>query len=55
MVTRGRGLRQTVTNGDMGEGVKNRDFYGDILFEWPLMQSLWNQSVAEIFLDQGIR
>ena len=25
-----------VTNGDKGgEGVKNQDFYGDILFEWP--------------------
>ena len=27
---------QTVTKCDKGEGVKNRDFYGDILFEWPL-------------------
>jgi len=37
-VTRGGGgSRQTVTNGDKGErGVKNWDFYGDILFEWPL-------------------
>ena len=26
-----------MTNGDKGGGgVKNRDFYGDILFEWPL-------------------
>ena len=25
-----------VTNGDKEEGVKNWDFYGDILFEWPL-------------------
>ena len=33
----GGGSRQTVTNGDKwGRGVKNRDFYGDILFEWPL-------------------
>ena len=25
-----------VTNGDKGgRGVKNRNFYGDILFEWP--------------------
>ena len=38
MVTRGGGgSRQTVTNGDKGGGgFKNRDFYGDILFEWPL-------------------
>ena len=38
VVTRGGGgSRQTVTNGDKGGGgVKNRDFYGDILFEWPL-------------------
>ena len=38
MVTRGGGgSRQTVTNGDKdGRGVKNWDFYGDILFEWPL-------------------
>ena len=38
VVTRGGGgLRQMVTNGDKGGGgVKNRDFYGDILFEWPL-------------------
>ena len=37
MVTRGGGgSRQTVTRGDKGgRGVKNRDFYGDILFEWP--------------------
>ena len=37
MVTRGGGgSRQTVTNGDKGgRGVKNWDFYGDILFEWP--------------------
>ena len=27
-----------VTNDDKGgRGVKNRDFYGDILFEWPLI------------------
>ena len=33
----GVGSRQTVTNGDKGGGgVKNLDFYGDILFEWPL-------------------
>ena len=33
----GGGSRQTVTNGDKGgRGVKNLDFYGDILFEWPL-------------------
>ena len=33
----GGGLRQTVTNGDKGgRGSKNWDFYGDILFEWPL-------------------
>ena len=33
----GGGSRQTVTNGDKGgRGVKNWDFYGDILFEWPL-------------------
>ena len=40
MVTRGGGgLRQMVTNGDKGGGgFKNRDFYGDILFEWPLSQ-----------------
>ena len=25
-----------MTNRDKGEGVRNRDFYGDILFEWPL-------------------
>ena len=32
----GGGSRQTVTNSDKGGGgVKNRDFYGDILFEWP--------------------
>ena len=39
MVTRGGGgSRQTVTNGDKGgRGVKNWDFYGDILFEWPLI------------------
>ena len=31
------GSRKTVTNGDKGEGgLKNRDFYSDILFEWPL-------------------
>ena len=31
------GSRQTVTKCDKGEGVvKNWDFYGDILFEWPL-------------------
>ena len=30
---------QTVTRG--GGGVKNRDFYGDILFEWPLSNSLF--------------
>ena len=23
----------------LGEGVKNRDFYGDILFEWPLVRT----------------
>ena len=40
MVTRmGGGSRQMVTNGDKGgRGVKNRDFYGDILFEWPYLQ-----------------
>ena len=33
----GRGSRQTVTIGDKGGGgFKNRDFYGDILFELPL-------------------
>ena len=27
-----------MTNGDKGgTGVKNWDFYGDILFEWPLI------------------
>ena len=38
MVTRGGGgSRQIVTNGDKGvRGFKNWDFYGDILFEWPL-------------------
>ena len=36
----GGGSRQTVTNGEKGGGgVKNRDFYGDILFEWPLYGS----------------
>ena len=42
MVIRGGGgSRQTVTNGDEGGGgVKNRDFYGDILFEWPLRKNL---------------
>ena len=30
-----RGTRQTVTNGDKGEGVENRDFDGDIPFKWP--------------------
>ena len=35
----GRGSRQMMTNGDKGKrGVKNWDFYGDILFEWPLSQ-----------------
>ena len=40
VVTRGGGgSRQTVTKGDKGgRGVKNRDFYGDILFEWPLIE-----------------
>ena len=34
----GGGSRQTVTNGDKGgRGVKYWDFYGDILFEWPLI------------------
>ena len=38
----GRGSRQTVTNGDKGGGgVKNRDFYGDILFEWPLSVAIF--------------
>ena len=33
----GRGSRQMVTKGGKGGGgVKNRDFYGDIHFEWPL-------------------
>ena len=33
----GGGSRKTVTNGDKGgRGSKNLDFYGDILFEWPL-------------------
>ena len=28
-----------MTKGDKGgRGVKNRDFYGDILFEWPLIE-----------------
>jgi len=38
VVTRGGGgSRQTVTNGDKeGRGVKNFEFYGEILFEWSL-------------------
>ena len=48
MATKGGGSsRQMVTNGDKGEGVKNWDFYSDILFEWAL-------SVAEGFLKISI-
>ena len=40
MTRGGGGSRQMVTNGDKGGGgVKNQDFYGDILFELPLSES----------------
>ena len=43
---RGGGSREMVTNGDKeGRGVQNWDFYGDILFEWPL----------KIFIDNAHR
>ena len=42
MVTRGEGSGQTVINGDKGGGgVKNWDFYGVILFEWPLSATVY--------------
>ena len=45
----GGGLRQMVTSGDKGgEGVKNRDFYGDILFEWPLIGTNFYNEVFEM-------
>ena len=38
MVTRGGGVKANCDKGCQGGGgVKNRDFYGDILFEWPLI------------------
>ena len=34
-----------VTNGDKGGGgVENRDFYDDILFEWPLSRFTVNRA-----------
>ena len=36
----GGGSRQMAINGDRGRGVKNLDFYGDILFEWPLITAV---------------
>ena len=49
MVTRGGGgSRQTVTNGEKGGGgVKNRDFYGDILFDPKLAEKSLSLCLTE--------
>ena len=39
-----------VTNGDKEGGVKNWDFYGDILFEWPLGHTFLYLSVSHTSL-----
>ena len=52
VVTRGGGgSRQTVTKSDKGGGgIKNRDFYGDILFEWPLTKILSTQTSLNVIV-----
>ena len=47
MTRGGGGSRQTVRNSDKGGGgVKNRYFYSDILFEWPLARLIFGYHLS---------
>ena len=50
----GGGSRQTVTNGDNGgKGVRNGDFYGDKLFEWPLTDYITRKESKNLTNDSN--
>ena len=44
-----RGHSKSMSPAQGGRGVKNRDFYGDILFEWPLNHPVVNMKHVEIY------